>query len=106
MMSHNCRKFAGNFKSNGPAVRAELDENKCPEGVEVSDAGDVNLSRHAFHEKLGDLSETKSARRKRTELLWTGPMIDYNVALRNSRAIAATFAAIPVAVAEATDGLK
>jgi hypothetical protein len=33
-------------------------------------------------------------------------MIDYNVALRNSRAIAATFAAIPVAVAEATDGLK
>jgi Rhodopirellula transposase DDE domain len=35
----------------GLRVRAELDENKYPKGVKVSDAqlAAVNLSRHAFH---------------------------------------------------------
>jgi hypothetical protein len=63
MMSHNCRKLAGNFKSNGLAVRAELDENKCPEGVDASDAGNRQslASRVPRRLELGDLSETKSA---------------------------------------------
>jgi hypothetical protein len=35
----------------GLKVRAELDENKYPNGIKVSDAqlAAVNLSRHAFH---------------------------------------------------------
>jgi hypothetical protein len=47
----------------GLKVRAELDENKYPKGVKVSDAllAAVNLSRHAFH---GDWNYTISPSRK------------------------------------------
>jgi len=47
----------------GLRVRAELDENKYPKGVKVSDAqiAAVNLSRHAFH---GDWNYTISPTRK------------------------------------------
>src|SRR5262249_55244697 len=43
--------IAGTTTDNGLKVRAELDENKYPEGVKVSDAqmAAINLSRHAFH---------------------------------------------------------
>jgi Rhodopirellula transposase DDE domain len=48
----------------GLKVRAELDENKYPKGVKVSDAqlAAVNLSRHAFH---GDWNYTIAPRRKK-----------------------------------------
>ena len=47
----------------GLKVRAELDENKYPKGVKVSDAqiAAVNLSRHSFH---GDWNYTISPQRK------------------------------------------
>ena len=47
----------------GLKVRAELDENKYPKGVKVSDAqlAAVNLSRHSFH---GDWNYTIAPRRK------------------------------------------
>ena len=47
----------------GLEVRAELDENKYPKGVKVSDTqmATVNLSRHAFH---GDWNYTISPARK------------------------------------------
>ena len=47
----------------GLKVRAELDENKYPKGVKVSDAqlAAVNLDRHAFH---GDWNYTVSPHRK------------------------------------------
>src|SRR6266404_2905766 len=56
----------------GLEVRAELDENKYPKGVKISDAqlAAVNLSRHSFH---GDWNYTispsrkKSTRRKRID---------------------------------------
>ena len=43
--------IAGTKTETGLQVRAELDENKYPKGVKVSDAqlAAVNLSRHAFH---------------------------------------------------------
>jgi hypothetical protein len=45
-------------------VRAELDENKYPKGVKVSDAqmAAVNLSRHSF--QLHDLTAPQSSRHK------------------------------------------
>jgi hypothetical protein len=47
----------------GLTVRAELDENKYPKGVKVSDAqiAAINLSRHSFH---GDWNYTIAPRRK------------------------------------------
>jgi hypothetical protein len=47
----------------GLKVRAELDENKYPKGVKVSDLqmAAVNLTRHSFH---GDWNYTVSSRRK------------------------------------------
>jgi hypothetical protein len=49
----------------GLTVRAELDENKYPKGVKVSDAqiAAINLSRHSFH---GDWNYTISPSRKNT----------------------------------------
>ena len=46
----------------GLKVRAELDENKYPKGIKVSDAqlAAVNLSRHEFH---GDWNYTITPRR-------------------------------------------
>jgi transposase len=43
--------IAATTTDTGLKVRAELDENKYPEGVKVSDAqmAAINLSRHAFH---------------------------------------------------------
>jgi hypothetical protein len=55
----------------GLKVRAELDENKYPKGVKVSDAemAAVNLSRHSFH---GDwnytISPVRKTSRRKTEL--------------------------------------
>jgi hypothetical protein len=48
----------------GLKVRAELDENKYPKGIKVSDAqlAAVNLSRHTFH---GDWNYTIKPRRSR-----------------------------------------
>jgi len=48
----------------GLKVRAELDENKYPKGIKVSDAqlAAVNLSRHSFH---GDWNYTISPRRNK-----------------------------------------
>jgi Rhodopirellula transposase DDE domain len=48
----------------GLEVRAELDENKYPKGIKVSDAqlAAVNLSRHTFH---GDWNYTIKPRRSR-----------------------------------------
>jgi len=45
-------------------VRAELDENKYPKGIKVSDAqmAASNLSRHAFH---GDWNYTIAPTRKK-----------------------------------------
>jgi len=47
----------------GLRVRAELDDNKYPKGVKVSDAqiAAINLSRHSFH---GDWNYTIAPRRK------------------------------------------
>ena len=47
----------------GLTVRAELDENKYPKGIKVSDAqlASVNLSPHSFH---GDWNYTIAPRRK------------------------------------------
>ena len=49
----------------GLTVRAELDENRYPKGVKVSDAqiAAINLSRHSFH---GDWNYTIAPRRKNT----------------------------------------
>ena len=49
----------------GLEVRAELDENKYPKGVKISDAqlAAVNLSRHSFH---GDWNYTISPSRKKS----------------------------------------
>jgi hypothetical protein len=53
------------------AVRAELDENKYPKGIKVSDAqlAAVNLSRHSFH---GHWNYTIAPRRRGDE----GPLTD------------------------------
>ena len=65
----------------GLKVRAELDENKYPKGVKVSDAqlAAVNLSRHSFH---GDWNYTISPSRKNHSpkancliYLWTVPKV-------------------------------
>jgi Rhodopirellula transposase DDE domain len=55
--------IAATTTDTGLKVRAELDENKYPKGVKVSDAqmAAVNLSRHAFH---GDWNYTISPRKK------------------------------------------
>ena len=47
----------------GLTVRAELDENRYPKGIKVSDAqiAAINLSRHSFH---GDWNYTIAPRRK------------------------------------------
>ena len=47
----------------GLKVRAEIDENKYPKGVKISDAefAAVNLTPHAFH---GDWNYTISPRRR------------------------------------------
>ena len=52
----------------GLQVRAELDENKYPKGVKVSDAqlAAVNLVRHSFH---GDWNYTISPRPKKLDRL-------------------------------------
>jgi hypothetical protein len=43
--------IAATTTETGFKVRAELDENKYPKGVKVSDAqiNALNLSRHSFH---------------------------------------------------------
>ena len=43
--------IAATTTDTGLKVRAELDENKYPKGVKISDAqmAAINLSRHAFH---------------------------------------------------------
>ncbi len=55
--------IAATTTDTGLKVRAELDENKYPKGVKVSDAqmAAVNLSRHVFH---GDWNYTISLRKK------------------------------------------
>ena len=55
--------IAATTTDTGLKVRAELDENKYPEGVKVSDAqmAAINLSRHAFH---GDWNYTIAPRHK------------------------------------------
>jgi hypothetical protein len=55
--------IAATTTDTGLKVRAELDENKYPKGVKVSDAqlATVNLSRHSFH---GDWNYTVSPCRK------------------------------------------
>ena len=55
--------IAATTTDSGLKVRAELDENKYPKGVKVSDAqlACVNLSRHSFH---GDWNYTISPSRK------------------------------------------
>jgi hypothetical protein len=55
--------IAATTTDTGLKVRAELDENKYPKGVKVSDAhlAAVNLSRHSFH---GDWNYTISPSRK------------------------------------------
>ena len=55
--------IAATTTDTGLKVRAELDENKYPKGVKVSDAqlAAVNLDRHAFH---GDWNYTISSNRK------------------------------------------
>jgi hypothetical protein len=55
--------IAATTTDTGLKVRAELDENKYPEGVKVSDAqmAAINLSRHAFH---GDWNYTIAPRDK------------------------------------------
>ena len=56
--------IAATTTDTGLTVRAELDENKYPKGVKVSDAqmAAVNLSRHAFH---GDWNYTISPQRNK-----------------------------------------
>src|SRR5712671_1121670 len=55
--------IAATTTDTGLKVRAELDENKYPKGVKVSDAqlATVNLTRHSFH---GDWNYTIAPRRK------------------------------------------
>jgi Rhodopirellula transposase DDE domain len=55
--------IASTTTDTGLKVRAELDENKYPKGVKVSDLqmAAVNLTRHSFH---GDWNYTVSPRRK------------------------------------------
>jgi hypothetical protein len=55
--------IAATTTDSGLKVRAELDENKYPKGVKVSDLqmAAVNLTRHSFH---GDWNYTVSPRRK------------------------------------------
>jgi Rhodopirellula transposase DDE domain len=55
--------IAATATDTGLKVRAELDENKYPEDVKVSDAqmAAINLSRHAFH---GDWTYTIAPRDK------------------------------------------
>ncbi len=55
--------IAATTTDTGLKVRAELDENKYPKGIKVSDAqlAAVNLSRHSFH---GDWNYTIAPRRK------------------------------------------
>ena len=55
--------IAATTTETGLKVRAELDENKYPKGIKVSDAqlAAVNLSRHPFH---GDWNYTIAPRRK------------------------------------------
>jgi len=61
--------IAATTTETGLKVRAELDENKYPKGIKVSDAqiNALNLSRHSFH---GDwnytVSPTKKIPRKKT----------------------------------------
>jgi hypothetical protein len=57
--------IAATTTDTGLQVRAELDENKYPKGVKVSDAqlAAVNLSRHSFH---GEWNYTISPNRKTT----------------------------------------
>jgi hypothetical protein len=56
--------IAGTATDSGLTVRAELDENKYPKGIEVSDAelAEVNLSRRSFH---GDRNYTISPNRNK-----------------------------------------
>ena len=56
--------IAATTTDTGLKVRAELDENKYPKGVKVSDAqlASINLSRHAFH---GDWNYTISPKPKK-----------------------------------------
>ena len=55
--------IAATTTDTGLKVRAELDKNKYPKGVKVSDAqlAAVNLSRHAFH---GDWNYTIAPKSK------------------------------------------
>jgi hypothetical protein len=55
--------IAATTTDTGLKVRAELDENKYPKGVKVSDLqmAAVNLTRHSFH---GDWNYTVSPQRK------------------------------------------
>ena len=55
--------IAATTTDTGLKVRAELDENKYPKGVKVSDLqiAAVNLTRHTFH---GDWNYTVSPQRK------------------------------------------
>jgi hypothetical protein len=58
--------IAATTTNAGLKVRAELDRNKYPKGVKVSDAqlGVVNLTRHTFH---GDWNYTIAPRSRRTK---------------------------------------
>jgi len=58
--------IAATTTDTGLTVRAELDENKYPKGVKISDSqiAAINLSRHAFH---GDWNYTISSARKARE---------------------------------------
>jgi hypothetical protein len=73
--------IAATTTDTGLKVRAELDENKYPKGVKVSDAqlAAVNLSRHSFH---GDWNYTIAPPRKNprqvelTELFMDAPLAE------------------------------
>ena len=64
--------IAATTTETGLRVRAELDDNKYPKGVKVSDAqlAAVNLSRHSFHSDWNytiSPKSKKSARPKRID---------------------------------------
>ena len=81
--------IAATTTDTGLKVRAELDENKYPKGVKVSDVqiNAINLSRHSFH---GDwnytISATKKKRQKATDLVIYGQALT-NGGMRHSQGL-------------------
>src|SRR5262249_53929302 len=80
--------IAATTTNTGLKVRAELDRNKYPKGVKVSDAqlSAVNLTRHTCH---GDWNYTIAPRSRRIKglgYLWTSPnrLRPYDFALTTS----------------------